>query len=446
MNTEEHKNVLQNSGRAPRGWLATLSFGCTLVIWVAAYVLSMPGIAASAWILLAVAGVVLFAGGIVAGRSATQSVGHGVLLGVTITAINLLILGSLGSGGDAGDVMRTALPWIGGFFACAVVLCTAGLLVGRASARSGPGTTSWIGRFAAVVAITTLVLITAGGVVTGLEAGMAVPDWLTTFSYPMMLYPLELMKEDPGRYFEHFHRLWGLLVGLSTIVLVIHLFLFDRRSWVKWTGMVILLLVIIQGIFGGTRITENNLTLAIVHGVFGQIVFALLVCMAAFTSPHWVGTAPRTRIDKAKSDYALASALLVVVVLQIALGAVYRHLSSDREVSEKLTFALVNAHMGLGVLLALKLEFVGMRAWARRKDYQPLSRIGLVLVILTPLQILLGIVAYVMVEMAKREPDDPIAPIEVLLTGMHQVTGALILAASALLLVWTHRLLDKTHG
>ena len=74
-----------------------------------------------------------------------------------------------------------------------------------------------------VVALTTVPLIVSGGVVTGLEAGMAVPDWLTTFDYPMMFFPLAKMQADTGVYVEHFHRLWGLLVGLSVIILVVPL-------------------------------------------------------------------------------------------------------------------------------------------------------------------------------------------------------------------------------
>merc|ERR1712096_407890 len=41
--------------------------------------------------------------------------------------------------------------------------------------------------------LTTLVLIFVGGLVTGTDAGMAVPDWPTTFGDNMFLYPLSQM-------------------------------------------------------------------------------------------------------------------------------------------------------------------------------------------------------------------------------------------------------------
>ena len=97
----------------------------------------------------------------------------------------------------------------------------------------------------------------------------------------MMFYPLVKMQESEHVYAEHFHRLWGLLVGISVMALLVHVHLVETRTWVKRLAIIILLAVIIQGILGGTRVTENNVPLAIVHGVFGQAVFATIVCMAA---------------------------------------------------------------------------------------------------------------------------------------------------------------------
>jgi len=426
----------------PRGWLPTMAFGATLIIWIIAYVISMPAVALSPWVLIALTAIVLLGAGVIAGRSAGVALGGGAILGVTITAINLLILSSLGRGEQFSDVVSTALPWIGGFLIGAVLLCGTGAVLGSTMrSKHAQLRRDWTGRFALVVAANTLLLVTAGGVVTGYEAGMAVPDWLTTFGYPMMLYPLELMRESPDVYYEHFHRLWGLLVGLSTLTLAIYLWLRDPRGWVRITGVVILLLVIIQGVLGGTRVTEDNLTLGIIHGVFGQIVFALLVCMAAFTSTLWRHGPDRAAVDSGKSDIALSRSLLGVVILQIALGALYRHLDADPQTSEQTLFVTVNIHMAFGILIAVKLIFVGIRAGAKRRDMPPLSALGMALMILTPLQIVLGLIAYVLVQMVNREPGDPIPATEVIFTSAHQVTGALILAASALLLAWTTRLI-----
>ena len=48
----------------------------------------------------------------------------------------------------------------------------------------------WLYRIAVLTAVMTFVLICMGGIVTGTDSGLAVPDWPTTFGYNMFLYPL----------------------------------------------------------------------------------------------------------------------------------------------------------------------------------------------------------------------------------------------------------------
>ena len=49
-------------------------------------------------------------------------------------------------------------------------------------------------RFAVATALATLGLIAMGGLVTSHGAGMAVPDWPTTYGYNMFLFPISLWK------------------------------------------------------------------------------------------------------------------------------------------------------------------------------------------------------------------------------------------------------------
>ena len=48
----------------------------------------------------------------------------------------------------------------------------------------------WLHRIAVLTAVMTFILICMGGLVTGTDSGLAVPDWPTTFGYNMFLYPL----------------------------------------------------------------------------------------------------------------------------------------------------------------------------------------------------------------------------------------------------------------
>ena len=76
-------------------------------------------------------------------------------------------------------------------------------------------------RWAAATAFATLLLITAGGLVTSTESGLSVPDWPTTYGSNMFTFPVS--KWVGGIRFEHSHRLIASTVGLMTIVLAVWL-------------------------------------------------------------------------------------------------------------------------------------------------------------------------------------------------------------------------------
>src|SRR3990167_830049 len=76
-------------------------------------------------------------------------------------------------------------------------------------------------RLALLTLAATFLLILFGGLVTNTGAGLAVPDWPTTFGYNMFLYPWSSMVG--GIFYEHSHRLIGSVVGLLTLALAVAL-------------------------------------------------------------------------------------------------------------------------------------------------------------------------------------------------------------------------------
>src|SRR5229473_4025337 len=88
----------------------------------------------------------------------------------------------------------------------------------------------WPRRLALMTAIATVPLLFVGGLVTSMGAGLAVPDWPTTFGYNMFTYPWSQMVG--GVLYEHSHRLLGALVGLLTVALAAGLWVTERRGWV----------------------------------------------------------------------------------------------------------------------------------------------------------------------------------------------------------------------
>ncbi|MEE2610405.1 MAG: cytochrome oxidase biogenesis protein CtaA, partial [Acidobacteriota bacterium] len=74
-------------------------------------------------------------------------------------------------------------------------------------------------RFTLFVAASTLLLITAGALVTSTDSGLAVPDWPNTYGYFMFSFPLSKMVG--GILYEHGHRLLASIVGILMIGLAV---------------------------------------------------------------------------------------------------------------------------------------------------------------------------------------------------------------------------------
>ena len=136
----------------------------------------------------------------------------------------------------------------------------------------------WPHRLAVVLACATFPLLFIGGLVTSKGAGLAVPDWPTTFGYNMFLYPWSEMVGNI--LYEHSHRLVASCVGLLTIALAMAPWFGERRTWLRWLGVTALLVVIAQGILGGLRVVLRQDTFAILHACLAQAARLKLVRLA----------------------------------------------------------------------------------------------------------------------------------------------------------------------
>jgi len=138
--------------------------------------------------------------------------------------------------------------------------------------------------YAALVAVSTAILIFAGGLVTSTGSGLSVPDWPTTYGWFMFTFPLDKMVG--GIRFEHTHRLIASTVGFLILVLAVWLHLAEPRRWVRRLGYVALGAVITQGILGGiTVLWYLPDPISIAHASLAQLVFCLTISIALTTSP-----------------------------------------------------------------------------------------------------------------------------------------------------------------
>lgn len=427
---------MSDSSRYERGAILALGFGTTTAIWAVGYICRFPSVRAPAWITVPLMLLCLVLGGRAAGRGTGEGWRAGWKTGLVASVLNLLILGSLLGGTGPGRVLPALWIWVPGTLLLGMILGAAGGVWGSMRGAA-PEPRNWTAAFARVAVAATFLLLVAGGIVTGAKAGLDVPDWPNSYGYNMFLYPL--VKMSGGIYYEHAHRLLGSLVGLATVWLAFHLFRVENRSWMKRLGILALLLVVIQGFLGGMRVTgyptletarealRPNLLLAVVHGVTGQVFFGLLVAIAVFLSDRWVGNAGATPKRSAGTDRGLAALTTVLIVAQITLGAVQRHLAGGLH----LHIFLAVVVLGVGVA-------AGARAWGLYEEAPVVSKTGKVFLMILGTQMILGILAWVA---AGTSPaDGPASAFDVTVTTIHQATGAALLAHAVMLWAWLYRL------
>jgi cytochrome c oxidase assembly protein subunit 15 len=275
----------------------------------------------------------------------------------------------------------------------------------------------WPHRLAVVTASATVPLLFIGGLVTSKGAGLAVPDWPTTFGYNMFLYPWSKMVGNI--FYEHSHRLIASAVGLLTIALALIFWFREPRTWLRWLGIAALGLVILQGIVGGLRVVLLEHTLAIVHATLAQTFFALTVSLAIFTSAEWRDQSTDNVMTDRGRLSRLCAMTTVLLYLQAIFGAVLRH-----------TGERFDAHWVLAALVALHVIIILTRLQSSKPEQTKLIRAARLLGILLLLQLTLGITSY----FGKFTSSFPLpAGVIVVLTTTHLVIGALMLVTSLLL-------------
>ena len=316
----------------------------------------------------------------------------------------------------------------------------------------------WVHRLAVLMICLVWPLIWVGSLVTTYDAGMAVPDWPSTYGYNLFLYPYKTWLLGPFDLFiEHGHRLLGAVVGVVAIALCAAAFRRDPRRWVLGFALFALAAVILQGILGGVRVLQGDRTLAMVHGCFGPAFFACCVGLAVVTSRFWwerspdqlrlTGTNPDDSLWQiGRATVFLTLALVVISYIQLILGAQLRHVQPNAKPG---SFALIVAFHVMTAFLLWLLTAINWHRLRRCGDLT-LSRPAVWLIGLVGLQIVLGIGTWVVnygwptflqsmpgasgfLIKAKGFTDS-------IIVSAHVATGSLILAISTMIWVRTLRL------
>ena len=177
-------------------------------------------------------------------------------------------------------------------------------------------------RIVFIGALSTFLLIIVGGLVTSKGVGMSVPDWPTTYGYNMFLFPYS--KWVGGIFWEHSHRLIASGVGFITLILAAVALWKESRGWVKWLTLAAVVLVSVQGLLGGLRVTLYKDQIGIFHALLAQSFFGLLLIISAVTGRGF--QEGRWSADPAVGSLRwLAVVALLLTYFQLGVAATIRH-------------------------------------------------------------------------------------------------------------------------
>jgi cytochrome c oxidase assembly protein subunit 15 len=277
--------------------------------------------------------------------------------------------------------------------------------------------------FAVFTACCTFLLIIAGALVTGNDAGLAVPDW--PLSYGSLTPPM-----IGGIFYEHGHRMVASFVGFLTVILAFWLWKRDPRPFVRRLGWIALAVVVTQGILGGiTVLFFLPAPISVMHACLAQAFFCIVSSLALLTSESWNRSESGTTDDlKGVSMRQLSVWTVASVYAQLILGAALRHSKTG----------LLLHVLGAFVVAFLAIWTVA-RVYKTYANIPALFRPAMILGILLAAQLSLGVGSY-LVRLASREDVQPGA-LMVAVTTAHVATGAAVLVTSLVLALQCRRLL-----
>jgi cytochrome c oxidase assembly protein subunit 15 len=293
--------------------------------------------------------------------------------------------------------------------------------------------------YALAVAVSTAVLIFAGGLVTSTGSGLSVPDWPNSYGWFMFTFPLENMVG--GIFYEHGHRLIASTVGFLILVMAVVLWRVETRTWVRRLGYIALAAVIIQGMLGGiTVLWYLPDPISIAHASLAQIVFCLTTTIAVATAPGWqrsYSAAGGVPDDATLRKVAVATTALAY--LQIVIGATMRHTDAGLAIPDfpwafgrlvppqwSPQIATHFAHrVGAVIVTAMVLATAGHVLYHHRRRHV-LARPAVALIGLVALQITLGALTV-------------LSRKHYIINSLHVVNGGLVLVTSLVLTLRAYR-------
>ena len=281
----------------------------------------------------------------------------------------------------------------------------------------------WLHRYILFTAFCTFLLLIAGALVTGNEAGLSVPDW--PLSYGSLTPPM-----IGGIFYEHGHRMIASFVGLLTVILAFWVWKQEKRRLVRIVAFSALGAVIAQGLLGGlTVLLFLPAPVSVMHACLAQTFFCLIASLALLTSKGWQNKIELEAEDRKQlSLRKIGVWATAAVYLQLILGAALRHSKSG-----------IVFHVAGAFLVAIFILWYIGRIYKFFEHRSELFNPALILGFLLMIQISLGVGSY-LVRLTGREDVQPL-PLPVAVTTAHLAVGALLLATCVVLTIQVFRIM-----
>ncbi len=286
-------------------------------------------------------------------------------------------------------------------------------------------------RFSIIALFTTVLLLGWGAFVTSIDAGLAVPDWPSSFDSYDPFNPWPGWWSITPVLAEHGHRLLGALVGLMTLILSIWTVASDHRRWMRRLSIAALVLVVLQGFLGGLRVVWVSLDLAVVHACVAQIFFGTLACMTVFTSKSWLEFEGSPSVP-VRPLSRLAVLTAVALFIQVFLGALLRHPGTG------IDLGLAGLHIFWAFVVVGFVLAAAYRVHTSFQDVTPLRKSRDAMLALLVIQFMLGLTAFFVLldEAGVTQPSN----LQVVANTSHMVVGALLFSSAAVLSAWATRM------
>jgi heme a synthase len=277
--------------------------------------------------------------------------------------------------------------------------------------------------YALFTAFATFLVIIAGALVTSNEAGLAVPDWPTSF------HTFRMPHMVGGVLYEHGHRMIAGFTVLLTLGIVIVTLAVDRRRWMKKLAIAGFATIVVQAVLGGITVL-NFLPPAVstAHAFVGQTFFCIAVVIALLTGRQFTGEVERTAIDRRRpSLIALTQLSVLILYIQLILGGMFRHKGMSWE-----------PHVLNAVLVTIILTWTSIRVLSYYSQIDSLRRPAILMLGLLMGQLCLGFMSFLTKIVWGHNAAQP-QEIMVWSTVAHVATGALLLATAVVLAVQVWR-------